>query len=84
MNWEVYIIETESGRFYTGIALSKEKRFLEHLNSKKKGAKFFRLDPPKKIVWHEKKDTRSDALKREREIKSLSRSLKIKLIEDKS
>jgi putative endonuclease len=82
--WDVYVIQTRSGRLYTGIALSKEKRFLEHKNDPKKGAKFFRSDPPLKIVYSEKKKNRSEATKREREIKSLSRKEKLILIKSKT
>ena len=78
--WEVYIVETESGRLYTGIAKSSARRFAEHLHDKKKGAKFFRSDRPLQIVYIEKKRTRSAALKREHEIKSFSRKKKLAIL----
>lgn len=80
MSWDVYVIETESGRFYTGIAKSSALRFEEHLHDRKRGAKFFRFDRPLRIVHVEKKRTRSAALKREHEIKSFSRTKKLELL----
>jgi putative endonuclease len=81
-DWQVYIIQTESGKLYTGIARDRLKRFEEHLSSKK-GAKFFRIEKPKKIVYWEQHKNRSEASKRERKIKSLSRQQKLQLITSK-
>ena len=80
--WTVYIVETESGKLYTGIALDPEKRFEEH-RSGKKGAKFFRMDPPKKIVYREEYPNRSAASQREYALKQLSRSDKLDLWQKK-
>ena len=77
--WYVYIIQTEKNRFYTGIAKDVERRFYEHLFSPK-GANFFRSDCPEKIVLVEEYETRSEALKREAQIKRLTRSQKNALI----
>ena len=79
-DWSVYIVETECGKLYTGIAKDVEKRFQEHLGSKK-GAKFFRSATPKKIVFKHAKLSRSEALKIEDKIKKLTREQKLKLIE---
>jgi putative endonuclease len=65
--WSVYIIETECGKLYTGIAKDIFKRFEEHQNSKK-GAKFFRAARPKKIVFSIGDLNRSEALKKEIQI----------------
>jgi putative endonuclease len=77
-NWFVYIIETENDRLYTGITNNLEQRFEKHLSGK--GAKFFRSDKPKKIVYSEAVKDRSDALKREHAIKKLTRTKKLELI----
>ncbi len=76
----VYIIESLSGKFYTGIALDPEKRFLEHASCNKRGAKFFRSDPPVRILYQEKCKDRSSALKREAAIKKMTRKEKESLI----
>ncbi|WP_127716645.1 GIY-YIG nuclease family protein [Halobacteriovorax sp. HLS] len=80
MSWFVYIIETTSNKFYTGITTDVERRFNEHLNDKKKGAKFFRSNRPKKVVYIEEFENRSLASKREYEIKQLTRQQKEKLL----
>jgi putative endonuclease len=79
--WFVYIIEAENGYFYTGITTSVEKRFQEHKNGKT-GAKFFKISPPKKIVFYEKAFSKSDALKKEAFIKKMSKKKKLAYIKD--
>ena len=81
--WDVYIIETKSGRFYTGISLDMQRRFLEHKSNRQKKAKFFRSDPPLKIIYSEQYATRSEALKREYQIKQLSKAKKCLLVSSK-
>ncbi|MBT3394803.1 MAG: GIY-YIG nuclease family protein [Waddliaceae bacterium] len=76
--WTVYIIETVLGRLYTGITTDISRRFQEHFGSK--GAKFFRSDAPKKVVFQEKHKNRSQATKRELEIKKMSKQEKNRLI----
>jgi putative endonuclease len=78
-NWKLYVIQTKSGKLYTGITLDLKKRFNEHLNSKR-GAKFFRTDKPKAIVYFENLPDRSTALKREAQIKKMNRSQKLNLV----
>ncbi len=77
-DWHVYIIQTESGKLYTGITTNIERRLKEHQN--KKGAKYFRTEKPKSIVFIERYGNRSLATKREIEIKKLSKSKKLELI----
>ncbi len=76
--WFVYIIESQNGRLYTGITKDLQKRFKDHQTGK--GAKFFRSSPPKSIVYTEESSSRSEASKREAEIKKMTRFKKIKLI----
>lgn len=77
--WEVYIIETESGRLYTGITTDLDRRFDNHLTHRK-GARFFHFSKPKQIVFREPHSNRSEATKREIEIKKMSRAEKLNLI----
>lgn len=77
--WNVYIVETECGKLYTGVATDIDRRFEEHKSSKK-GAKFFRSAVPKKIVYRLEGLERSLALKFEIKIKALSRPKKLELI----
>ncbi len=77
-SWQVYIIQTKSGKFYTGITTDISRRLIEHRN--KKGAKYFRLEEPQNIVFIETYKNRSKATKREIEIKRFSKSEKLELI----
>lgn len=72
MSWYVYVILTGKGKLYTGISTDPERRFIEHLCDRKKGAKYFRSDTPVKIVYLEEWETMSEALIREAELKKWS------------
>jgi len=78
-SWTVYIIQTDNGKLYTGITTDLKRRFLEHKESKR-GAKFFKISGPKKIVYKECQPSRSKASKREAEIKKMKREQKLRLI----
>lgn len=82
-NWQVYIIQTKTGKLYTGITTDINRRWDEHKNNKK-GAKYFRLESPQKLVFIEGCKNRSEATKREYEIKRFNRNKKLKLIKDKT
>lgn len=75
--WYVYILLCEDGTLYTGISNNLEKRFTEHENGK--GGRYTSSHKVIKIVYQEELSTHSEALKRESEIKSLSRQKKIEL-----
>ncbi len=77
-HWQVYIIQTKTGKLYTGITSDISRRWSEHNN--KKGAKYFRLETPQEIVFTEGCKNRSEATKREHEIKRFSRNEKLRLI----
>lgn len=77
----VYILECKDGSLYTGITTDLMRRTLEHENGI--GAKYTRSRGVKKIVYSEKKRTRSSASKREVLIKSLKRIDKLRLIQSK-
>lgn len=78
-SWIVYIVETESGKLYTGITTDLDRRFKEHLE-KKRGAKFFSISAPKQILFQENHSSRSEASIREAEIKRMTRPQKLALI----
>ena len=81
MNMYVYIMECSDKTLYTGSTSNIEKRTQEH-NATRAGAKYTRARLPVKLVYVEICSTPSLALKREAEIKKLSRSQKILLIEN--
>lgn len=74
----VYILKCLDGSLYTGSTNNIEKRFKSHLEGK--GGKYTRSHKPVKIIYEEKFKTKSDALKREMQIKKLSKEKKIILI----
>ncbi len=76
--WTVYIVRAESGTLYTGITLDLERRLAEHGTSR--GAKFFRIAHPEKVVYREMQPDRSAATRREAEIKRMTRAQKLQLI----
>jgi len=74
-NWHVYILKCSDGTLYTGITTDIERRINEH-NSSSLGARYTRSRRPVTLHYHENSSSRSDALKREIEIKKLSRQAK--------
>lgn len=77
-NWELYILRCKDGSLYTGIARDADKRFLQH--STGRGAKYTRGRGPLEMVYREKCADHSQALRREWEIKHLSKQEKEALI----
>lgn len=75
--WYLYILRCGDGSLYTGIAVDVEKRLAVHRSGK--GAKYTRGRGPLELVYSEKCGTHSDALRRELEIKALSREEKKRL-----
>ena len=73
------MVQSASGKLYTGITTDVERRFSEH-QSGKRGAKYFRSDPAEAVVWSEPAEDRSSASRREAEIKKLPRSAKLAMI----
>jgi putative endonuclease len=70
--WCVYVIECESGAWYTGVTNDLEKRFKTHAAGK--GAKFMRMDKPKRIVAACGCESKGGALSLEATIKKLERT----------
>jgi len=77
--WYVYIIEASDGSLYTGVTTDVTRRFKEHRGTAR-AAKYFRGRQAVKIVYTETHPDRSSALRRESEIKQLSRAGKLTLI----
>ncbi len=79
MGWKLYIIQTKSGKLYTGITTDLNRRFREH-KTKKKGANFFNFSEPEFILYEEDHLSRAEASKSEYKIKKMSRKQKLELI----
>lgn len=76
--WYLYILRCGDNTLYTGITTDVEKRFEAHQSGK--GAKYTRGRGPLELAYREECGTHSDALKREYEVKRLTREQKQKLI----
>lgn len=75
----VYILKCNDDTLYTGWTTDLKKRVKCHNSGK--GAKYTRCRLPVKLIYFEKLNDKSSALKREYEIKKLSRNKKLLLIE---
>jgi len=76
--YHLYILLCSDKTLYTGIAKDPQKRFLEHQQGH--GGAYTRSHPPIKIIYQEKLPDKSSALKREAQIKKLSRTKKIEIL----
>lgn len=77
-SWNVYILRCGDGSLYTGIAVDVQHRLEVHRCGK--GAKYTRGRGPLELVYTEECESKSAALKRELQIKDLTREEKLKLI----
>jgi putative endonuclease len=78
MIYFVYILMCKDGSLYTGIAQNVSRRFREHKADR--GGHYTRSHHARKIVYTELCINKSTALKREIQIKKLSRVKKLELI----
>lgn len=80
MKYCTYVLECADKTLYVGYTTDIKKRLIAH-NTLKTGAHYTKIRRPVKLVYSEKFNTLSEALKREHEIKSWSRQKKIDLIQ---
>ncbi len=74
----LYIMRCEDDSLYTGITTDVERRFKEH--SSGKGGHYTRAHKVVEVLYVEECENRSEAQKREAEVKKLSREEKLSLI----
>lgn len=79
--WQLYILRCGDGTLYTGIAVDAERRLAAHRSGR--GAKYTRGRGPLELVYLEQCPTHSDALRRELEVKRLTREEKEMLLQNK-
>lgn len=79
--WYVYILQCLDQTLYTGMTNHLEKRIVAHNSGK--GAKYTRGRTPVQLLYKEEISSKSDALKREIEIKKMTRREKLSLILDR-
>lgn len=77
--WYLYILRCGDGTLYTGITNDISARLKAHASGK--GAKYTRGRGPLELVYQEEQDSYSAALKREHQVKQLTRTQKLHMIE---
>lgn len=79
--WSVYILRCADGTLYTGITNDLLRRVAEHNSqeTKSKGAKYTKARQPVTLAYSENAKNRSEASRREYQIKQLSRQKKLQL-----
>ncbi len=77
--WSVYILECRDGTLYTGITDDLERRLKAHESGR--GAKYTRGRGPLILRHREVYPDKGSALKRECELKRLSRAKKLAIID---
>ena len=76
--WYVYILLCRGNSYYIGITNDLERRFKDHQEGK--GGAYTKSHKPIRLVYSEPHPDRSSALKREIQLKKLSRIKKEKLV----
>ncbi len=74
----VYMLLCGDDTIYTGITTDVERRVQQHRSGK--GARYTRSRGAKRLLYTERKRSRSTASKREAEIKRMTRSEKLALV----
>ena len=77
--YSCYLLKCVDGSYYCGISNNVDGRVLVH--NRGKGSKYVRSRLPAVLVYVERCGSKVDALRRERQIKSMNRQQKIQLID---
>ncbi len=81
MNY-TYIVKCRDATLYTGWTTDLDRRVSAHNDGK--GAKYTKTRRPVELVYFESFETKQGAMRREWEIKQLSRKDKLKLIKERN
>ncbi len=79
--WYVYILRCADDTLYTGITNDMDRRLKAHNSGS--ASKYTRVRRPVTMVHREEVDTKGEALRRELQIKAMSRQQKMALFNDK-
>lgn len=80
----VYVLRTSANTLYVGQTNNLEKRMKEHKGKTIKSSKYVRSFPSFELVYSETFTTRSEAMKREAHLKTLTKIKKELLIKEKT
>jgi putative endonuclease len=78
MPYYVYVILCDDGSFYTGYTKNVGSRMRLHVNGK--GARYTRMHKPKRLVYTEEFNSRTEAMRRERKVKAMKHDSKLRLM----
>ena len=78
MTWFVYMLRCADGSLYTGITNDLARRLAAHRAGT--ASRYTRSRRPVRLVYRERRRSRSAALKREAAIKRLPRAAKLRII----
>ena len=79
--WYVYILQCADGTLYTGITNDLDRRLRAH--NAGTASKYTRVRRPVAMVYREEADAKGNALRRELQIKSMSRQQKMDMFINK-
>jgi len=74
----VYLLRCNDGTIYTGWTYDVTQRVRAHQNGR--GARYTRIHRPVELIYHERLSSRRAAMRREIEIKKMSRKRKLALV----
>ena len=78
--WFVYLVRCADDSLYAGITTDINRRVAEHNSGGGLGARYTRGRGPVTLAYFEPAGSRSEAARREREVKKMSRAEKLALI----
>ncbi len=78
-DWFVYMLRCADNSLYTGVTTDIERRVKEH-NGEKSVTKYTRVRQPVSVAYQEKAKSRSEACKREAQLKKLTKKDKEALV----
>ena len=76
----VYILKTSGNTLYIGQTGDLERRFKEHREKSARSAKYIKYFDSFELMYYEEFETRSEAMKREAQLKKLSKLQKEAII----
>ena len=80
-SWNTYIVRCADNTLYTGVCTDLKRRIDEHNNSTTLASRYTRSRRPVTLVYSELLANRSEACKRESEIKKMKKQQKLDLIQ---
>lgn len=75
-----YMVKCGDGSLYTGYTTDVQRRTREH--NLGRGAKYTRSRRPVSLVYYEEYETKTEAMRREYNLKQLTREEKLKLVNE--